>query len=241
MAITKPGNVVAWGNKDFGGTIGKDIENQLSGKVRSIASTATAFAALTRSGKVLTWGAAATGGDPSEKTQELLNRNVQSIYATESAFAALKKNGDIITWGDESTGGQIPKGLADKITGVRSIYASNFSFSAISKDRIVTWGSREAEGITTIPGDERISKVVSSSEAYAGLTKQGRVITWGRQDFGGRPPQEIQPLLMDKVVDIHANYAAIAAIRSDGRLVTWGDSDFGGKKVFDIPGMADGF
>jgi alpha-tubulin suppressor-like RCC1 family protein len=139
----------------------------------------------------------------------------------------------VVAWGDSSAGGQIPDKLTGGLKDVRSIHASNGTFAAVTKDRIISWGSRYAEGVVKLPGGAKVVDVVASSEAFAALTNQGQVLTWGKGDFGGRPNDATRNLLKGGVVALQANYGAIAAIKGDGRFISWGDTDFGGRKGFD--------
>ena len=70
--------------------------------IRSIPSTARAFAAITLEGDVVTWGAVFDGGDSSAVQQQL--HDMSSISSTCSAFAAVEADGSVVTWGDERRG-----------------------------------------------------------------------------------------------------------------------------------------
>jgi alpha-tubulin suppressor-like RCC1 family protein len=181
---------------------------------------------------VIAWGGEGSGGDPDKSIQSQIAGGVKSVHATESAFAAITKTGGVVAWGDSSAGGKVPDHLTGNLSNVSTIYASNGTFAAVTKDRIISWGSRYAEGVVKLPIGARVVDVVASSEAFAALTNQGQVLTWGKDDIGGAPDQITRNLLQSGVAELQANFGAIAAIKSDGRLISWGDSDFGGKKGF---------
>jgi alpha-tubulin suppressor-like RCC1 family protein len=222
-----------WGSRDFGGELSSAAKKSLSGGVKKIVATGSAFAALKGNGAVIAWGGEGSGGDPGKTIQSRIAGGVKSVHATESAFAAITRTGGVIAWGDPSAGGKVPDHLTGGLSNVSTIYASNGTFAAVAKDRIISWGSRYAEGVVKLPEGAKVVDVVASSEAFAALTDQGQVLTWGKDDFGGRPNAVASNLLKSGVLALQANYGAIAAIKSDGRLISWGDSDFGGKKGFD--------
>ncbi|MFM9105066.1 MAG: hypothetical protein ACKOPS_28615, partial [Cyanobium sp.] len=231
--ITESGEVKVWGSRDFGGKLSSAVKKDLSGGVKRIVATGSAFAALKRDGAVIAWGGKGSGGNPGKSIQAQIEDGVKSLHATESAFAAITKKGGVVAWGDSSAGGIVPDGLTGRLSNVGAIYASNGTFAAVTKDRIISWGSRYVESVVKLPEGAKVVDVVASSEAFAALTDKGQVLTWGKSDFGGRPNAATRSLLTEGVLALKANYGAIAAIKSDGRLISWGDSDFGGKKGFD--------
>ena len=76
--------------------------SQRLNSIRSIPSTARAFAAITVDGNVFTWGAVSDGGDSSAVQQQL--HDMSSISSACSAFAAVEADGSVVTWGDERRG-----------------------------------------------------------------------------------------------------------------------------------------
>ena len=87
------GNVMAWGDPDFGGDC-----PPLKGRVLEIQATAGAFAASLDTGEVISWGHRDFGGRRSAF------QDVQRIEATSGAFAAILSSGEVITWGSPFAG-----------------------------------------------------------------------------------------------------------------------------------------
>ena len=134
------GSVVTWGHCDIvcGGD-SSEVKDQLR-KVKQIAATDSAFAAILANRRVVTWGDPNFGGDSAEVQDEL--RNVQQIAATKGAFAAVLADGNVVTWGDDSDfDAGDSTAVQDQLRNVKQICASRRAFAAILADgSVVTWG-----------------------------------------------------------------------------------------------------
>ena len=64
-------------------------------------------------------------------------------------------------------------------------------------------------------------------EAYAAITSNGSVATWGEHDYGGNSTS-VAASLSSNVTAVYSNRDAFAALKGDGSVVTWGRSDSGG-------------
>lgn len=111
-ALRKGGDVVAWGDDQFGGSTAK-VREKLRSKVKEVVSTAFAFAALREDGSVVTWGSPLNGGSPEEDAAKRLTDNVLQLSSTRFAFVALKGDGSIVTWGHPKFGGD-SRGLSKR-------------------------------------------------------------------------------------------------------------------------------
>ena len=89
------GAIDAWGHPNYGGGGAPNGTGYAS-----IASTASAFAALTEDGHISAWGHANYGGGGAP-----LGGGFVSIASTYDAFAALTAGGEISSWGAASSGG----------------------------------------------------------------------------------------------------------------------------------------
>lgn len=72
----------------------------------------------------------------------------------------------------------------------------------------------------------QVSLLRGSAGAFAALTMEGRVLTWGNHAFGGDCSAVSDQLT--EVVDIVASRRAFAALRRDGGVVSWGFAVLGG-------------
>ena len=224
------GSVEVWGHKGFGGHLDPEEADSIKeGGIVDVVATSTAFAAITQDGPVVTWGDRGNGGDFQGETK-LYSNDVDDLIASDSAFLALKNNGRVVAWGNASTGGKIPRKFRDQLTGIEHIHASNYGFVAITDDQAFSWGSPYIhKQIIQLPENHTVEKVVASSEAFAIMTTQGAVLTWGKSDVGGRPMKSIRADLDSGIKDIASTYGSMAAITHSGDILAWGDSDFGGK------------
>ena len=69
--------------------------------------------------------------------------------------------------------------------------------------------------------------IVSTREAFAAVTTQGSVVTWGHPDGGG-DSRSVARYLAGGVQLVTANLGAFAAVAASGDVVTWGNRCFGG-------------
>eukprot|EP00931_Biecheleriopsis_adriatica_P056168 TRINITY_DN33284_c0_g1_i1.p1 TRINITY_DN33284_c0_g1~~TRINITY_DN33284_c0_g1_i1.p1 ORF type:complete len:581 (-),score=90.52 TRINITY_DN33284_c0_g1_i1:71-1813(-) len=218
-AITKTGAVAAWGAKPSGGDITfpysgtnvakakggewgesdddvNKVQEQLKGNVIHIHSTATAFAALKSDGSVVTWGDPMQGGD-SSGVEEFLQGEVTQICPSSNAFAAVKGDGSVVAWGDAESGG-------DRISDGRYEFIGFKSAQEQLQGKVV-------------------SRIFSTTNAFAALTDDGAVVTWGSV-FGGGDSSDVQEQLHD-VKFIYSNEFAFAALKKDGSVVSWCDKE----------------
>ena len=98
--------------------------------------------------------------------------------------------------------------------------------------KLVTWGDKRNGGEFTSDRDDFINIFSSQNgKAFAGLTTDGDVVTWGEpntfQSNNGENSTDIQHLLKD-VITIAATDSAFAALKQDGSVVAWGNAGSGG-------------
>jgi hypothetical protein len=69
-----------------------------------------------------------------------------------------------------------------------------------------------------------------NSYAFAAITANGSVVTWG-SPFSGGNSSSVSGNLSSNVTAVYSNQAAFAALKSDGSVVTWGSSSSGGNST----------
>ena len=85
-------------------------------------------------------------------------------------------------------------------------------------------GLEDGDHLTAIAVE---AKLAATDAAFALFCSGGdRVVTWGKQDYGGDNSQVKNQL--KSVQQLQATERAFAAILADGSVVTWGNPDFGG-------------
>jgi len=184
------------GQKDWGGKIPDDIQNQ---NVQMIFSTNSAFVALLENGSAFGWGNKLYGGNIPHHIQIQLHQNVQMIFSNDFVFLAKLNNGHFVGWGFESRGfpyqdygGKITNEIQNKLENVKAIF--------------------------------------SSSTAFAALTNDESVFTWGLPDGGGKIPNEFQFKLIKNVKMIFPLENGFIALCNNGEMIRWDQTYFINKK-----------
>ena len=68
---------------------------------------------------------------------------------------------------------------------------------------------------------ESIKEIYSNNYAFAALTKNGNVITWGNPDYGG-DSSRIQNKLIN-IQNIYSNHNSFVAINICNEIISWGN------------------
>eukprot|EP00927_Polykrikos_kofoidii_P081764 TRINITY_DN7957_c1_g1_i10.p1 TRINITY_DN7957_c1_g1~~TRINITY_DN7957_c1_g1_i10.p1 ORF type:complete len:243 (+),score=46.13 TRINITY_DN7957_c1_g1_i10:47-730(+) len=85
-------------------------------------------------------------------------------------------------------------------------------------------GVVEGEALTAVVSEYLM---FSTLHAFAAVSGDGSVVTWGNADLGG-DSSTVQDQLRSKVHRIFSTYGAFAALLDDGSVVTWGCKCSGG-------------
>jgi surface protein len=189
--------------------------------IKKIYTTKKGFTALTKHGSVITWGRA----DQNESGAYSLNAhslnassfninnklmNITNIKNNSNTFIAL-------------SGGQDDNSY-DNSYDYRVYYNSNIPY-------------RDADNIPYNDQLIQFKKIyVNSSEvnkAFAAVTDDGNIVTWGDSDYGGgnlinHNGDVIYP---NNVQSIASTQGAFAALNKYGSVFTWGHSDYGGHQI----------
>ncbi|WP_413351587.1 lectin-like protein [Prochlorococcus sp. MIT 1227] len=249
-ALKVDGSVVTWGlGSESSETQSALKSGKLAGGVENIYSTKDSFAALKSDGSVITWGASNSGGN-SDNVKNQLTNGVSKIFSTDSAFAALKDDGSVVVWGNDyvtfhrSNGdGNGSSGLNETLKeGVRQIFTTMDSFAALKEDgSIVSWGSidiplyheseydhfdgnwpKNSNNSYREFNNRPVKQIVSNSEAFALLTEDGEVITWG-DTFGGASRYPVcNGNILSGVKKLFSSSHGFTALKENGGTVSWG-------------------
>lgn len=167
--------------------------------VPRIFSTAAAFCALESSGEIrFAWGSPRAGGDCSDVKDRLTN--VVDVCEGMAAFAALMKDGAVVCWGDKDFGGDSS-----------ILHGGTNNVSRKVDDSLVRAGIR---------------KVCASWYAFAALSKEGRIHTWGYTHFGAGHDGVSEYLRDKKCYDVIAGVGCFCA-QFDNKTtwIQWEDSE----------------
>ena len=214
--LSKLGRPHGWGNQQYAQLDGSALAE---GYV-TITPSRGAFAAIHSDGHLISWGGPMYGGTVGAKvlyhapwTHGLQARvryaNFIGISSTCHAFAAVDSRGQIYQWG---------KGI--RLGGPRS----NIPWK---------WTGPNVQG--NVPEGEGYSLPASNCDAFATLSREGRIRAWGYElrggcDGGGPPSRHIVTNgityicapLGEGFSDIVSNRGGFAALSSDGSVVAWG-------------------
>ena len=186
-------------------------------------------AALTSNGRLFTWGRNDYGqlGDGTTVSKstptEITNRfslatedKIIQVSLGGSHSAALTSEGRLFTWG-RNDNGQLGDG------------------TTVSKSTPTEITSR-----ISLATEDKIIQVSLGYSHSAALTSNGRLFTWGRNDYGQlgdgttvskSTPTEITNRFSlateDKIIQVSLGGSHSAALTSEGRLFTWGRNDNG--------------
>ena len=218
VVLKKDGGVEAWGDPKFGGYLPParfHAMNDTEFNVHTIIPSTFAFAALRsingsrNNNTVVPWGEPEYGGDPI-----LQDCNPHELYQT----VILCTNSTV-------------QGLD---LGVERVVSNGYAFLAFkAHGEIVTFGFREYGGncdqkLTwrTNNPDDQVVRVVSSFANFVGITRGGRAVNCGYEDWGwlNNADQKVQ----SGVVDVVSTDGAFAALMQDKTVVTWGKELGGG-------------
>lgn len=97
--------------------------------------------------------------------------------------------------------------------------------SDTEKSQIVTWGNKTAGGDFAYIDEDDIQDIYSNNFAFAAVRKDGSVVTWGQDGFGG---DSSSVHLLNNVNTIVPSSGAFAALKNDGSVIAWGDEGMGG-------------
>jgi len=179
---------------------------------------------LFQDGTVLAW---ITGGYSNTNPGEIPCRKIEIVPAPKEAeaivqiasgwshFIALCEDGRVVCWGTDDAKKQTK--VPSKLKDVVSVSASKYASHALTKHgEVVSWGDKKE---TKHPKN---LKEIVQIEGAIGLTKNGRVVPWGLDDFGEvcYPPQPKLPKIrsLTRTSSGFDGRSASAVISMDGKL-----------------------
>jgi len=234
LALTKAGNVLAWGGNNAG-QVGNNKQEYTYSKPQ----------------KVLSYDY----NHSSQSYNEKLLSNVLSIEAGDQHSVALKADGTVWTWGSNEYDqlGQhdyIPTGtkrVAEQVLGLENIIEiSSYRSHNLALDDNGTvwawgenWGGQMSTGLesTKTPYQVKdlppIESIATGSFHSIAIDQEGNVWSWGINDFNQRNADDrnyATPYLVSGLTDIKSISAGDAhnlAINENGEVFAWGNNSYG--------------
>ena len=202
----------AWGTDEHGQA---SVPAQLS-EVRAIAAGATHSLALQSDGTVVAWGSNLNG--QLDVPDGL--RDVVAIDAGGETSFALRSDGSALYWGMYASGGA----QTMTIPGFRivSIGVGDSHLSAVFDDgemggQFLDVPSTYSPVAPPMPLPF-LTQVSVGSGFLLGLTRDGGVVAWGRNDLGQSTP----PPSLARVIQVSAGGGVALALTADTSVVGWG-------------------
>ncbi|WP_434578086.1 hypothetical protein [Pseudomonas sp. Z1-6] len=221
VALRDQGDVVGWGNPDFGAA-----PPALS-NIFEVSCTQSAYAALDSGGTVRVWGDSNAGG----MMGSVSPYGFAELAANGNAFAGRKtSNNSLVAWGRGQETDLIPPELGG-LPGTTHVYGASQAFAVRRLNNpVVAWG-RNLDGDYggTMPGDLVINDAVDilgSFAAFAVLRAGGRVVAWGNTAYGGTSPN------LPGIASLGcSNAQAFCVLNNSQQVQSWGTPDYGGGGV----------
>lgn len=180
---------------------------------------------------------------PPEILNFLKNNKAVRLFSSEFSFAALVPLGgsnQLLCWG-----GTIPAVLPP-LQGIRSVYSTRSAFAIIYTNPAPGTNTIAAIGplnnpVSKVP-DEIQAKlwfdppkaIYAADDAFAVLTRNGRVYAWGQPNNGGTIPAAVRAQLDSMFITrIVATAVSFCAITADGDFAVWGNATGGGTIAVD--------
>ena len=225
LALTCDGEVVGWGNNDFGQSSGTPSATAsgntvtlngfaLSG-VTAIAAGYGHTMALKSDGTVAFIGRAdmaITGG----------LSGVTAIAAGYGHSVALKSDGTVVAGGENNYGQtNVPAGLS----GVTAIAAGAIALHTVALKQdgtVVAWGNNSDGQTSVTVGLSGVTAIAGGGQHTVALKNDGTVVAWGNNAHG----QTTVPAGLSGVTAIAAGSYHTVALKSDGTVVAWGRNDY---------------
>ncbi len=207
---TPPGEVVAWGDDDFGQCA---VPSAARNGVVAIAAGQGHTLALKSNGQLLAWGWNTSG--QTDIPLATLNGSV-AIAAGQGHSVALRNDGIVLAWGNNAEGQtNVPAGLS----GVVAVAAGGSHTVALKHDgTLVAWGHDGFGQRTIPPGLAGVVAISAGMYHTVALKTDGTLVAWGDNSHG----QSAVPAGLSGVVAVAAGFFHTEALLADGSVVAFG-------------------
>ncbi|BCK00564.1 ABC transporter permease subunit [Anaerocolumna chitinilytica] len=211
------------------------VPSSLQGKVGEISVGPTFTVAVSDSGQLYMWGKTRITSVVNVKYVPSGMGKIVKISAGYDHVLALNADGKVFAWGsDRQKQCDIPDKV-NQLTDIVDVIAGYQCSIILTADGHTYFFGNEANN-DYMGGHKyqgQIAKVVTTSDAVLGLTKDGTAVYLGKQTgIYSKMPEN-----MGTIVDIAATASTMAAVNSDGKVFVWGNlSERGEGKVPDFKG-----
>ena len=231
---------------------GRIIQNvrpsSVADNVTGVSMTKAAYVFLKGDGYAKSGGRDISGGqlDKSGETisgsdmSDLMGGSVAGIVSTDNAFVAVLDgffagvptikgdNSNLWGWQKDAWGGDV----VDIEGDFDQLWTNRYALVVRPSDGLVeAWGHKGfgghlSEADVVHIEDGQLVEVMSTSTAFAALTKNAPVLAWGDRGNGGKISGKVD--LHSRDVDkLIASEGAFLALKTDGTFVAWGNASAG--------------
>ncbi|MFQ9509911.1 MAG: ABC transporter permease subunit [Lachnospiraceae bacterium] len=197
------------------------VPKALQGNVADIAVGPTFSVGVDNDGKVYMWGKTKVAG-----TMEANNipDNMGKVVRVSAGFdhvLALNDQGEVFAWGNDRMNQCKVPSEVQKLDNVVDVIAGYQCSIALTEDGdVYMWGNTSMTDFNKASKAQgNIAKVVVTSDAVLGLTKDGEAVYLGKQ----KNAYSSLPENMGTVVDIAATSATMSAVNDAGEVFVWGN------------------
>lgn len=197
------------------------VPKALQGNVADIAVGPTFSVGVDNDGKVYMWGKTKVAG-----TIEANNipENMGKVVRVSAGFdhvLALNDQGEVFAWGNDRMNQCKVPSEVQKLDNVVDVIAGYQCSIALTEDGdVYMWGNTSMTDFNKASKAQgNIAKVVVTSDAVLGLTKDGEAVYLGKQ----KNAYSSLPENMGTVVDIAATSTTMSAVNDAGEVFVWGN------------------
>lgn len=197
------------------------VPKALQGNVADIAVGPTFSVGVDNDGKVYMWGKTKVAG-----TIEANNipDNMGKVVRVSAGFdhvLALNDQGEVFAWGNDRMNQCKVPSEVQKLDNVVDVIAGYQCSIALTEDGdVYMWGNTSMTDFNKASKAQgNIAKVVVTSDAVLGLTKDGEAVYLGKQ----KNAYSSLPENMGTVVDIAATSTTMSAVNDAGEVFVWGN------------------
>ena len=167
-----------------------------------------------------------------------------SVYSTARVFVVMINNGNVITFGEPNCGGMIEPDISD-LTNITAIKSTLCAFAVVNDDgkgniTLKTWGDNNyggnSIGVNEILRNRRIKTICATSTAFAVLTEDKDIISWGNNppNITGEIDRIFRMCKGYKIENIYSTKGAFAIFTECGKVFTCGDENYGHDVNIDV-------
>ncbi|MGV2811957.1 RCC1 domain-containing protein [Enterobacter cancerogenus] len=210
--------------------------------ISNVGGSNAALAVIQNDGTVVAWGMPQNGGSSPSSDR---NHNVKSIYGGYDCSAAVNADGQVFTWSVDSDN-TLPPEIAQlndiidiKVAQYWDDKGNNTYLALRANKQVAQWtdGTSHDDFPTDIAERKDFVAIQVTEYAFAGITENGHILTWGNESYGGALPDHLKDI--NDTVTLYSNDGAFVALRSSGTIVSWGSAEHGGDMPDDIASLTD--